>query len=151
MELYIENEQEKVIIATSTIEFLHKAMNIASDLHSLDDCKVSIVLIDNQRIQRINMDYRKIDRPTDVISFALNDSESEYAWEKEELGDIFISVEKALSQSEEYGHSFERELVYLAVHGLLHLLGFDHLEETDKKVMRKEEENIMKHIGLLRE
>lgn len=140
MELYVENEQEKLQVEKRTIDALHKAMNIASNLHSLEDSTVNIILVDNAKIREINREYRGVDRETDVISFALNDFEVTFPWEREELGDIYISVEKALEQSREYGHSFDRELVYLAVHGLLHLLGYDHLEEAEKKEMRQEEE-----------
>ena len=121
MELYVENEQEKLQVEKRTIDALHKAMNIASNLHSLEDSTVNIILVDNAKIREINREYRGVDRETDVISFALNDFEVTFPWEREELGDIYISVEKALEQSREYGHSFDRELVYLAVHGLLHL------------------------------
>lgn len=151
MELYVENEQEKLQVEKRTIDALHKAMNIASNLHSLEDSTVNIILVDNAKIREINKEYRGVDRETDVISFALNDFEVTFPWEREELGDIYISVEKALEQSREYGHSFDRELVYLAVHGLLHLLGYDHLEEAEKKEMRQEEEKIMAEVGLLRE
>lgn len=151
MELYVENEQEKLQVEKRTIDALHKAMNIASNLHSLEDSTVNIILVDNAKIREINRGYRGVDRETDVISFALNDFEVTFPWEREELGDIYISVEKALEQSREYGHSFDRELVYLAVHGLLHLLGYDHLEEAEKKEMRQEEEKIMAEVGLLRE
>ncbi|HOA90932.1 MAG: rRNA maturation RNase YbeY [Bacillota bacterium] len=151
MELYVENEQEKLQVEKRTIDALHKAMNIASNLHSLEDSTVNIILVDNAKIREINREYRGVDRETDVISFALNDFEVTFPWEREELGDIYISVEKALEQSREYGHSFDRELVYLAVHGLLHLLGYDHLEEAEKKEMRQEEEKIMAEVGLLRE
>lgn len=151
MELYVENEQEKLQVEKRTIDALHKAMNIASNLHSLEDSTVNIILVDNAKIREINREYRGVDRETDVISFALNDFEVAFPWEREELGDIYISVEKALEQSREYGHSFDRELVYLAVHGLLHLLGYDHLEEAEKKEMRQEEEKIMAEVGLLRE
>jgi probable rRNA maturation factor len=151
MELYVENEQEKLQVEKRTIDALHKAMNIASNLHSLEDSTVNIILVDNVKIREINREYRGVDRETDVISFALNDFEVTFPWEREELGDIYISVEKALEQSREYGHSFDRELVYLAVHGLLHLLGYDHLEEAEKKEMRQEEEKIMAEVGLLRE
>ena len=140
MELYVENEQEKLQVEKRTIDALHKAMNIASNLHSLEDSTVNIILVDNAKIREINREYRGVDRETDVISFALNDFEVTFPWEREELGDIYISVEKALEQSREYGHSFDREPVYLAVHGLLHLLGYDHLEEAEKKEMRQEEE-----------
>lgn len=151
MELYVENEQEKLQVEKRTIDALHKAMNIASNLHSLEESTVNIILVDNVKIREINREYRGVDRETDVISFALNDFEVTFPWEREELGDIYISVEKALEQSREYGHSFDRELVYLAVHGLLHLLGYDHLEEAEKKEMRQEEEKIMAEVGLLRE
>lgn len=151
MELYVENEQEKLQVEKRTIDALHKAMNIASNLHSLEDSTVNIILVDNAKIREINREYRGVDRETDVISFALNDFEVTFPWEREELGDIYISVEKALEQSREYGHSFDRELVYLAVHGLLHLLGYDHLEKAEKKEMRQEEEKIMAEVGLLRE
>lgn len=151
MELYVENEQEKLQVEKRTIDALHKAMNIASNLHSLEDSTVNIILVDNAKIREINREYRGVDRETDVISFALNDFEVTFPWEREELGDIYISVEKALEQSREYCHSFDRELVYLAVHGLLHLLGYDHLEEAEKKEMRQEEEKIMAEVGLLRE
>ena len=151
MELYVENEQEKLQVEKRTIDALHKAMNIASNLHNLEDSTVNIILVDNVKIREINREYRGVDRETDVISFALNDFEVTFPWEREELGDIYISVEKALEQSREYGHSFDRELVYLAVHGLLHLLGYDHLEEAEKKEMRQEEEKIMAEVGLLRE
>ena len=151
MELYVENEQEKLQVEKRTIDALHKAMNIASNLHSLEDSTVNIILVDNAKIREINREYRGVDRETDVISFALNDFEVTFPWEREELGDIYISVEKALEQSREYGHSFDRELVYLAVHGLLHLLGYDHLEEAEKKEMRQEEEKIITEVGLLRE
>ena len=151
MELYVENEQEKLQVEKRTIDALHKAMNIASNLHSLEDSTVNIILVDNAKIREINREYRGVDRETDVISFALNDFEVTFPWEREELGDIYISVEKALEQSREYGHSFDSELVYLAVHGHLHLLGYDNLEEAEKKEMRQEEEKIMAEVGLLRE
>lgn len=115
--------------------------------------EVSLVLIDDQRIHELNFEYRGVDRPTDVLSFALQeevDGEPDIEVEDEMLGDILISVERAREQAAEYGHSFEREIIYLAVHGTLHLLGFDHEEELDKQEMRSKEEEIMGKLKLER-
>ena len=89
-------------------------------------------------IQEINRDYRSIDKPTDVISFALKDSEEDYMISEEideELGDIFINVEAVRNQAQEYGHSIRREVCFLFTHGLLHLLGYDHMQSEDEKIM----------------
>ncbi|GAB6152605.1 rRNA maturation RNase YbeY [Desulfosporosinus burensis] len=118
-----------------------------------DEAEVSLMLVDDQRIHALNLEYRGVDRPTDVLSFALQeemDEEPASEFEDEMLGDIVISVERAREQAEEYGHSFEREIVYLAVHGTLHLLGYDHEEEDDKLEMRNKEEEVMTRLGLER-
>ena len=118
-----------------------------------DEAEVSLMLVDDQRIHALNLEYRGVDRPTDVLSFALQEEmeeEPESEFEDEMLGDIVISVPRARAQAEEYGHSFERELVYLAVHGTLHLLGYDHEEETDKHEMRRKEEEVMALLKLER-
>jgi len=114
---------------------------------------VSVSIVDNEFIHKLNIDYRKIDRPTDVISFAFIDSEKD----KEKvlkskstyvLGDIYISYEKALEQSASYNHSIEREMCFLFTHGLLHLLGFDHVKKEDEEVMFPLQEKILKKIKL---
>lgn len=118
-----------------------------------EDAEVSLMLVDDRRIHALNLEYRGVDRPTDVLSFALQDEmeeEPEIEVEDEMLGDIVISVERARDQAEEYGHSFEREIVYLAVHGTLHLLGYDHEEENDKQEMRSKEEEVMAKLRLER-
>lgn len=117
-----------------------------------EEAEVSLMLVDNPRIHELNRDYRGVDRPTDVLSFALKDEtdEPDSEFEDEMLGDIIISVERAREQAEEYGHSFEREIVYLAVHGTLHLLGYDHEEENEKLEMRAKEEGVMAALGLER-
>ena len=99
--------------------------------------EVSIILVDAKQIHEINRDYRNIDRPTDVISFALKDSEDEFYIDELdlELGDIFINVEAVVNQAKEYGHSECREISFLCTHGLLHLLGYDHMNEKDEKEM----------------
>ncbi len=151
MKLYIENKQTKIPIGDPVFKKLKTALEIASNIHGLAECEMSIILIDNTEIKRLNCEYRHQDHITDVISFALNDTLTLFSWEKKELGDIYISVERAEQQRVEYGHSFERELCYLAVHGLLHLLGFDHLNSKEQKIMREKEEQIMIQVGLLRE
>ena len=101
---------------------------------------VSVSFVDNTFIHQLNRDYRKIDRPTDVISFAFLDGESDREAQLNGggivcLGDIYISIDKAKEQAEEYGHSLNRELSFLFVHGLLHLLGYDHMTPEEEKVM----------------
>ena len=101
-----------------------------------DDYAVSVILCGPVTIRRINRDYRDKDAVTDVISFALLDSEEDMEYEDEiELGDIFINRNRVFSQAKEYGHSVEREYVFLFVHGLLHLFGYDHMNEADEKQM----------------
>lgn len=122
-------------------------------LHHLnvgDDVIVSVSFVDNEFIHQMNRDYRHIDRPTDVISFAFLDGEANPLDLLKNntspvcLGDIYISVEKARQQAEEYGHPLKRELKFLFVHGLLHLLGFDHMTEEDEKAMFALQDEILK-------
>lgn len=117
------------------------------------ESEVSLLLVDDQRIHDLNREYRGIDRPTDVLSFALQEEteeEPETEFVDEMLGDIVISVPRAREQAEEYGHSFEREIVYLAVHGTLHLMGYDHESDSEKQTMRAKEEEVMASLGLKR-
>ncbi len=115
------------------IEKTFKVLNLSFDP------VVSVSFIDNEEIHKINKEYRKIDRPTDVISFAFLDNEDrakEYASGMPViLGDIYISLDKADEQAKEYGHSMKRELCFLFVHGLLHLLGYDHMTKEDEEIM----------------
>jgi probable rRNA maturation factor len=118
-----------------------------------ENTEVSITFVNNNEIQEINRDYRNLDKPTDVISFALEETtEGEVEIVGDDipviLGDIIISVEKAKEQAEEYNHSFERELGFLAVHGLLHLLGYDHMTEQDEKEMFQKQEEILGEFNL---
>lgn len=116
------------------------------------NAEISILLCKNEYIHRLNLQYRYIDRPTDVLSFALNEGEeADYDGpDADLLGDIIISLDKVQEQAEEYGHSFERELAYLTIHGMLHILGYDHMEPDDKAEMRKEEEFILQRLGYVR-
>ena len=102
----------------------------------------NIIFVDDEEIQRINRQYRNIDRVTDVISFALCDDPDNQM--EDELGDIFIDLDQAFRQAEDYGHSITREVAFLAVHGYLHLCGYDHITEEDEKVMFAKQDEILK-------
>ena len=95
-------------------------------------------------------DYRNVDAPTDVLSFALNEGEEDIPEEETELGDIVINLDRAIQQAKEFGHSTEREVAYLSVHGFLHILGYDHYDPEEKKAMRKAEEDILSACGITR-
>lgn len=116
-----------------------------------DDIELSCILVDDEHIHQINREYRNIDRATDVISFALEDNEQFYVeGQPRSLGDIFISVDHGEKQAIEYGHSLKREICFLFVHGLLHLLGYDHMEEDDEIVMVEMQKSILNNLGILR-
>lgn len=125
------------------IEFTLKDQN-------LDNVVFNVIIVDNEEIHKINKDYRGIDRPTDVISFALEDDDTFIAMEKRILGDIYISIDKAREQATEYGHSLLRELCFLTVHGILHLLGYDHMEQQEEKIMFELQERILNDYGIKR-
>ena len=116
-------------------------------------CELDVTLTDDAAIHTINREQRGVDRATDVLSFPQFDDLEEEIPEVCEicLGDVVICEQKAREQAEEFGHSFERELVYLFTHSVLHLLGYDHMEDDEKKAMREREEEIMKQIGLMRQ
>ncbi|MBR2179712.1 MAG: rRNA maturation RNase YbeY, partial [Selenomonadaceae bacterium] len=149
MEIIISKEPETIIVDESIIEDIKRAVETIGELYDVKDSEVSITLTDDETIHELNRDYRGIDRPTDVLSFAFHESdEPEIITDDvdeaiDTLGDIIISVERAKSQAEDYGHSLRREIVFLTVHGMLHLLGYDHMEETDRLEMEKEQEYIM--------
>lgn len=103
----------------------------------------NIVIVNNKKIREINKNYRGKDEPTDVISFAFEETENINLEDKRFLGEIYISIDKAISQAKEYNHSLKREICFLTIHGLLHLLGYDHINEDDRKEMRKLEESVL--------
>ena len=119
---------------------------------------ITITLTTPEKIRQINNEYRQIDKATDVLSFPMFEkSELDEKIKKQEflhedvLGDIIISVQKVEEQAKEYGHSFERELSYMVVHGFYHLMGYYHIEEKDKIIMRPKEENVLSKLGITRE
>ncbi len=133
---------------------MRNVLGKAAELYGLSEgVEVGVTFLDDAAIQELNRDYRDKDRPTDVLSFALNEGDEPEivdAPEEELLGDILISLETTARQAEEYGHSLERELAYLTVHGMLHLLGYDHEEPADQAEMRLEEEAVLAALGIVR-
>ena len=111
---------------------------------------MNIIFVNDEEIQQINRDYRNIDIITDVISFALND-EKDFLIKTEEIGDIFICIDQAKRQANDYGHSLDRELGFLAVHGYLHLNGYDHMTKEDEEIMFKKQEEILAKANLRRD
>ena len=115
-----------------------------------EDAEISVLICDADTIHELNRDYRNVDAPTDVLSFALNEGDDDIPEEEKALGDIVINLDRAISQAKEFGHSTEREVAYLSVHGFLHILGYDHYEPEEKKAMRTAEEEILTACGITR-
>ena len=146
MKDYIFNTTDEKIDTTElceVLEFACKHLNIENPL-------LNIVIVDNDRIREINKEYRNKDAVTDVISFAFEEVNDVDYGDVRFLGEIYISYERCKEQASEFGHSIRREFSYLAVHGLLHLLGYDHIKEEDKKVMRALEEEILNEYDIKR-
>ncbi|TLQ04924.1 rRNA maturation RNase YbeY [Pediococcus stilesii] len=126
-------------------------------LHLDEETEISVTLMHNDEIHQINKEYRGVDRPTDVISFAINDADEDIIMDPEmaeeipeNIGDLMISVDKVAEQAEFLGHSYERELGFLCVHGFLHLNGYDHMEKIDQEKMFPLQKEIMNAYGLKR-
>ena len=157
MILNIDFLDETGIVADEHIELVEKLLQHAAAQEGIEkESEVSITFVDNEKIHEINREYRDKDQPTDVISFALEElgeGEIEIIGEgiPRVLGDIIISTDRTKEQAEEYGHSFERELGFLAVHGFLHLLGYDHMNEADEKTMFGKQDAILASFGLSRD
>ena len=165
--LYTENRHDKLEVTENFIERLSNVCDFALKEEGVEcQYQISLLFVDNEEIREINNETRNIDRATDVLSFPMLDFEDKKVFNEmylnydfdetfkdgDELilGDMVLSLERALEQSEEYGHSYEREVSYLVVHSILHLLGYDHMEEDDKKRMRKREEEILNKLQIRR-
>ncbi len=159
-EMIVSTDVDDVSILV--LPFLKKAICKTLDAEGVEvPCEINVLLTDDEGIQEINWDMRKVDAPTDVLSFPMFDlapgdkpseADADPATGLVPLGDMCISLERAKAQAEEYGHSVERELAYLAVHSVLHLLGYDHLDEGPMKAqMRAREEAILAELGLERD
>lgn len=130
------------------LEEVKKLINFALKYQKIKNSIFNVIIVDEKKIHQLNREYRNIDKPTDVISFALEDDETFIKTDMRVLGDIYICLEKANSQAIEYGHSFLREISFLTIHGLLHLLGYDHMNEEDEKKMFKLQEMILNEYGI---
>lgn len=129
---------------TEELSVLKKVLNLTLKKEKVKKATFNIIFITDTEIQKINKQYRNQDKPTDVISFALEENKKEQAFLKERvLGDIYISIDRAKKQADDYNHSLKRELCFLAVHGLLHLLGYDHQTKEEEKIMFKKQELIL--------
>lgn len=154
VEVIISNYPEELAFPDEIEENAKKAVEMVGKLYGVETAEVSVTLTDNAYIHTLNRQYRNIDRPTDVLSFALNESEEPEIADGPEvnvLGDIIISVERAREQAKEYGHSLQREIAFLTVHGMLHLLGYDHMEEEERREMEQEQRFVMEKLGISRE
>lgn len=117
----------------------------------LKNVMFNVIIINNQEIHKLNKNYRNIDRPTDVITFALEDFDDGIKLSIRMLGDIYISYDKVISQANEYNHSKTRELCFLAIHGLLHLLGYDHMNKEEEKIMFSLQKELLDSYGIKKE
>lgn len=143
----IINELDKEV---KELETVSDFLKFVVEKEHLENAIFNIIIVDNAQIKEINKEYRNIDRETDVISFALEDNMDIVYDDFRLLGDIYISLDKAISQSVEYNHSLLRELSFLSVHGLLHLLGFDHMNEEDEKKMFSKQEELLNAYEITR-
>ena len=130
------------------LENINEFLNFVVKKEKLENCLFNVIIVDNDYIHKLNKEYRGIDRPTDVISFALEDEEDSIKLDFRVLGDIYISLDKTYEQAKLYDHSFLRELSFLTIHGLLHLLGYDHMVKEDEEVMFKKQEELLNEFGI---
>lgn len=157
MHLELDLLDETESLSKETLELIERMLNHAAVSERVEEgSELSVSFITNKKIQEINRDYRGKDMPTDVISFAMEElGEGEMEIQADGaprlLGDILISVERAKEQASDYGHSYEREIGFLAVHGFLHLLGYDHMEPEEEKEMNEKQEEILLSFGLSRD
>ena len=138
-------------------DLINKVLEECFKTEKIDDYKlyISVTLTNPEYIQKLNREYRQIDKATDVLSFPMFEKDETKSLEnlefEETLGDIVISIERVEEQAKEYGHSFERELAYMVVHGFYHLMGEDHMNEEEKAIMRAKEENVLNKLKIVRE
>ena len=143
----IINDTDKDILE---LDFLYKYIKYVVDKEKIKDAIFNIIFVSNDKIQELNKAYRNVDRVTDVISFALEDGEDVSKNPVRVLGDIYIAIDVAYKQASEYGHSRIREVCFLATHGILHLLGYDHMNEDDEKIMFDKQREILEGYEVFR-
>ena len=147
-QIEIYNEYNKKI---EEIDIIKKFIDFCTKKLELKNVCFSVIIVNNDYIHNLNKNYRNIDRPTDVITFALEDNKVIDTPENRILGDIYISYDKAIEQAKEYEHSLKRELCFLTIHGILHLLGYDHMNEEDEKKMFRLQKELLDDYGIKKE
>ena len=150
MNTTISFEPKTLTIENNLFEEILRAADVVGKIYGVENCELSITLTDDKNIHALNKKFRGVDRPTDVLSFAFRESDEPevFGADFEILGDVIISLERAKFQAEEFGHSFLREIIFLEVHGLLHLLGYDHVQEDERQEMETEQRFIMNKLGI---
>ena len=153
MSILVNNLQEATVVNDGQLGLLEKVLQAGLARFGKAEAEVSVILVSDEYIHELNLEYRALDQPTDVLSFVmaedLPETPSYLTTDMPELlGDIYISVPRTVEQAVTYGHSFERELCYLGVHGLLHLLGYDHQDEAQTEKMREQEELLLTEFTL---
>ncbi len=148
MEVYYDDRQDNITITEAMKDLIEKSIKAVLKVEELDDdVEVSVSFVGDEEIRDLNRDYRGVDKSTDVLSFPMDD---EFIIDNRILGDVIINTRRVMEQAEELGHSHERELSYLTVHSILHLLGYDHMEDEDKIEMREREKLSMKELEIYR-
>ena len=150
MNTTISFEPETLTVDDKIFEEIMRAADVVGEIYGVENSELSITLTDDKNIHVLNKKYRGIDRSTDVLSFAFRESDEPeiIGADFEILGDVIISLERAKVQAEEFGHSFLREVIFLEVHGLLHLLGYDHIADDERQEMEAEQRFIMTKLGI---
>ena len=132
------------------LDIVNKYLDFLVTKRNIENAIFNIIFVSSEEIQKINKEYRNVDRVTDVISFALEDTKDIDDLDFRMLGDIYICLDKAYEQANIYNHSNQREICFLITHGLLHLLGYDHMEESDEKIMFNLQEDLLNEYGIKR-
>ena len=153
MNTTISFEPETLTVEDKIFEEIMRAADVVGELYGVENSELSITLTDDEHIHALNKKFRGVDRATDVLSFAFRESDEPevIGAEFEVLGDVIISLERAKVQAEEFGHSFLCEVIFLEVHGLLHLLGYDHIADDERQEMETEQKFIMDKLKIFRE
>ena len=153
MNTTISFEPETLTIEENLQEEILRAADIVGEIYGVENSELSVTLTDDEHIHALNKKFRGVDKATDVLSFAFRESDEPeiIGADFEILGDVIISLERAKVQAEEFGHSFLREVIFLEVHGLLHLLGYDHIDDNERQEMEAEQKFIMAKLGINRE
>ena len=148
MEIYYDDRQDDIKITDEIKNLIEKSIAAVLKVENLhENVEVSVSFVGDEEIRDLNRDYRGVDKSTDVLSFPMDD---EFIIDNRILGDVIINTRRVMEQAEELGHSEERELSYLTVHSILHLLGYDHMEDEDKREMREREKLAMKELSIYR-